>query len=175
MHHSKKRGLTLVETLISLFVLSLAITGAFAAFRANLASATSIRDSYIASGLAQEGIEVVRNLRDTDWFAVSTPKFGALGDASGNPVADGTYCVQWNSTQLSTVNCDARLIRSDMGLFAYDIVGTPTPFVRSIQIIKGSVLPSGSIGEITIKVSVSWSERANAKQIIAEEHLFNWH
>ena len=86
-----ENGFTLVEILIAIFLFSLAITATTFILLTNNKSAIAIRNNFIASGLAQEGIEVVRNLRDQDWFS---------GNPFGASLPDGTHRVQWDSQAL---------------------------------------------------------------------------
>ena len=61
-------GFTLVEILVSLSIFSIALTAIFYLLTSNLKEASLIENNFIASGLVQEGMEVVRNIRDRDWF-----------------------------------------------------------------------------------------------------------
>ena len=158
----KNPGFTLVETLVSLFVLSIAITATFAIITFNLNRANCIKNSFIASGLAQEGDEGVRNLRDTDWFKGNP--FGSLG---GPLAAGGTYCVQWDSEQLIS-SCSNPLKKDAGGLYTYDS-GQNTIFSRTVTVT------SVSAAELKITVDVSWPDHGGTKQVSAEEHLFDWY
>lgn len=157
-------GFTLVEVLVSLFILGITLVGIITILTANSRSAVSIDNSYIAGGLVQEGVELVRNLRDGDWPA-GRP-FGAFGGPAA--AADGSYRVQWNSSQLMSF-ADA-VLRKDVGtgIYSYD-AGADTIFKREVRLI--TVNPGV---EKKIIVSVTWSERGTAKSVNAEEHLFNW-
>src|SRR3989338_8634824 len=76
-----QEGFSLVEALVSILVLSIAFTAITALFAANISSANVVRNNFIASALAQEGVELARNLRDSDWHAGSA--FGVFGNAGG--------------------------------------------------------------------------------------------
>lgn len=157
-----ERGFTLVEVLVSLFILSIAITSITALITSNDQTAVSIRNNYIASGLVQEGVEIVRNLRDSDSLA---------SRSFGMSLNDGTFIAQWNPAGLSPINPDSELflnINSSNGLYAYN-VGTPTIFKRLITITT----PRADI-EKKIVVTVSWQERNRSLSVSAESHLFNW-
>lgn len=162
-----KHGFTLIETLVSLFILSLAITGAFAVISYNVGSANSIKNSFIASGLAQEGLEIVRNLRDQDWFQQPASQFGYFGTGSA---ASGPYRIQWNSIKLDSTTTNPLLEDPTSGLYNYDS-GTATIFHRTIQI---DPVPPGNV-EIKVTVTVTWGDRGSTKQLSAEEHLYNWY
>ncbi|MEK7616153.1 MAG: prepilin-type N-terminal cleavage/methylation domain-containing protein [Patescibacteria group bacterium] len=166
--HQRTSGFTLIETLVALFVLSVALAGAFALISFNTSNANFIKNSFIASSLTQEGMELVRNLRDTDWFAGN--EFGSFGNAGG-PVPDGTYCVQWNSTELAG-SCDPKLFHDSQQLYSHDSAGVGTVFSRSVNIRKVGASPTA---EIVVMVQVSWRERTGTKQVNAEEHLYNWY
>lgn len=163
-----KHGFTLVETLVALFILSLALTGVFGVISFNLASARSIGNSLIASGLAEEGVEIVRNLRDSDWL--HGDPFGTFGDPSGKAVGNGTYRVSWDSESLEGFGTDSVLLRDPRGMYGYG-AGTPTPFHRVVTIERvGNPAP-----EIIVTVTVTWDERYGTKKIVAEEHLYDWY
>jgi Tfp pilus assembly protein PilV len=71
-HHSlltTQSGQTLIETIVAIFVLTMALTaGLGVAIYAFSTSTTSINE-IIASNLAREGVEVVRMMRDSNWLA----------------------------------------------------------------------------------------------------------
>ena len=165
-----QRGLTLVEALVSLFILSLAVTGAFALISYNLSSANDIKNGFIGSGLAQEGIEVVRNMRDADWF--NAYPFGAFGTGA-SPLPDGMYRVAWDSQELVADATNPVLNKDASGFYDY-AAGTPTIFHRSVEIQR--VVPSsGPVVEIVATVRVSWTGHFGTREIRAEEHLYNWY
>ena len=62
----KNRGFTLIETLVAIAVLSLAITGPMVIAQKGIGSAIYARDEVTAFYLAQEAIEYIRNVRDTN-------------------------------------------------------------------------------------------------------------
>lgn len=65
-------GQTLVETVAAVFILAMGISSALGlAIYANSTS-TSITKQIIATGLAREGVEAVKNMRDTNWLKQTT-------------------------------------------------------------------------------------------------------
>jgi prepilin-type N-terminal cleavage/methylation domain-containing protein len=158
--HLKPNGFTLIETMISVLIFGLVLSAVSSLLSSNLSSASLIKNNFVASGLVQEGMEVVRNIRDNEWHG---------GQVFGTSIIDGIYNVQWNSVSLMTYDSSRYLKRDDTsGLFSYDS-GTTTIFKRSITI--ATVVPNV---EKKIVVDVSWSEKGRDKTISAEEHLFNW-
>ena len=57
-----------IETIVSLVLLTLAVIPALYLANLSLNSIAIIQDNLTASNLAQEGLEVVRGIRDDNWF-----------------------------------------------------------------------------------------------------------
>lgn len=162
LNFPKKRfgGFTLVETLVALLILSTGIMGIFVLISRDLSIASLIKNELIASHLTQEGIEVVRNLRDSDWHAERTFGFS---------IPDGTWIIQWNSSSLMALGSNPVLNKEGAsGIYSYDS-GTPTLFKRKITISTAS---GGE--EKIITVRIEWVERGVNKLVQAEKHLYNW-
>lgn len=65
------KGETISETIIALSILAIGITIASTVSASSLRNMQSARDRIIAVNLAREGIEAVRNIRDTNWLKFS--------------------------------------------------------------------------------------------------------
>jgi type II secretory pathway pseudopilin PulG len=65
---SKQSGQTLIETLVASIVLVMGISAAVGLAIYGLSASTTVNKQLIASGLAREGIEAVKNMRDTNWL-----------------------------------------------------------------------------------------------------------
>ena len=61
-------GQTLIETMVGIFVLVMGITSALGLATFSLHSSTNIVKQLTAMGLAREGIEAIKNMRDTNWL-----------------------------------------------------------------------------------------------------------
>src|SRR3989338_1314568 len=62
---SKNEGYTLVETLVAVSIFSVSILGLLVALSQGLADTGYAKKKIAAAYLAQEGIEYIRNMRDT--------------------------------------------------------------------------------------------------------------
>ena len=153
-----RNGFTLVEALVTLVVLSIALGPALVLTTNINNTAVVVKNNLIAANLAQEGVEVIRGIRDTNWFN---------GAAFDTGLADGTYRVEWNSDTLLALGANPP-IKEDNGLYNYS-TGNDTIFQRTISILKVNA------GELRIISEVTWEERgARARSALAESHLFNW-
>ncbi len=104
-------GQTLIETLVACFVLVMGISAALGLANYSLRATTGIKQQIIAMGLAREGLEVVKNMRDTNWLKVpyTTDCYNfSTGDSTGICYRDwlktsggytllaGTYSLRFN-------------------------------------------------------------------------------
>jgi len=155
-----KNGFTIIEALVSIFVLSMGITACIGLASSALRSSEISKNRLIAANLAQEGIEVVRNIRDSNWLASQNFDYG-LSDNT-NP----GYQAQYNSTSLSTYDGSYLKIDSN-GVYSYS-GATTTTFQRKITISHPQTY------EIEINCYVYWTTKGVSNQILMTEHLYDW-
>jgi len=65
----KEEGFTLVESLIAIALVTVGLVGAVTLITYAISTVSFVRGKLLASQFAQEGIEVVRNMRDNNWLA----------------------------------------------------------------------------------------------------------
>lgn len=155
---SNNTGFTLIEALVSLVLLSLAIVPALYLSTTAVSSALLIEHNLIAANLAQEGVEVIRAMRDANWFNNSVFDSG---------LSAGIYRVEWNSDSLIPLGSNP-FLKINNGLYNYTS-GTDTIFKRTVDITKISS------SELRVVSTITWTEKGNRnKNIPVESHLFNW-
>jgi hypothetical protein len=66
--HNLESGQTLIETIIAIFMLVVAMLGTLAAMQYFLQAADITTKQVVASGLAAEGVEIIKNTRDNNWL-----------------------------------------------------------------------------------------------------------
>ena len=143
---------------MALVILTLAL-GPALVLSSNISSTASVvRNNLIAANLSQEGVEVIRALRDANWFN------GLSFDAG---IADGIYRIEWNSNALISLGSNPPL-KINAGLYNYSF-GTDTKFKRTVTITKINS------EELRIISDVTWTERGNrTRDVKVESHLFDW-
>ena len=157
-----EQGTTLVEAIVSVLIFSVGIIPSLTIILLANSFSSSIKNNLIASSLAQEGIEVVRAIRDNNWFNNRSFDSG---------LASGTYRIDWNSTSLLAEDVNPPLKLSSAGLYNYTS-GADTGFQRRIIITKDPTVACNC--ELKIITEITWAERGKTQTITVESHLFNW-
>jgi type II secretory pathway pseudopilin PulG len=91
LQKNTEQGQTLIETLVAAFILTMGIAAALGLATYSLRVSSNVHQQTVAIGLAKEGIEVVKMLRDTNWLN------GNLSSACYNfesPSDNNAYCYQ---------------------------------------------------------------------------------
>lgn len=169
-----KRGFTLLEVTVAIFVVTVGLVGIFTAIQNLSISASSSSNRLIAIYLAQEGIEIVKNIRDTNWleqrFVTPASWNEGLTDCSGgceidynnfnNPTAEDPVFQLYRGRFLK--------INPTNGFYNYTS-GIDTPFKRKITITATDP------DTLTVRVEVFWQERGRNYQVSVVEKMYNWH
>jgi prepilin-type N-terminal cleavage/methylation domain-containing protein len=173
-----KKGFTLIEVIIALLVLTVAIFGVYGAFSSMVVATNQTTDRFVAAYLAQEGIELVRNLRDQNWILDREWNYELEGCESDSQGCQTDYENKILDAYGSYLNIDSR------GFYVYDpgAAVTPTKIKRKINI--DPIIRNGESLPYAIKVTatVFWDQKKSfanpeGKQgsITAEDYLYNWY
>jgi type II secretory pathway pseudopilin PulG len=182
-----KQGFSLVETLVAVFILTLSITAFIAVATGGLRSSFFARDRVVASFLAQEAVEVIKNQRDENGLANCDPNcedgnnvhwLSGIADWAGGPCGEAQDCGvdsrNTSSTQIGScavVMNDCILKRDSNGVFHHDNDGDDTKFTRKIRIFRAGDLNN----EAKVTVTVSWGQGLGSGEVVVSEHIYNWH
>lgn len=94
----KNSGQTLIETLVAIFILVMGITSAVGLAIFSYGSSTNVTKQIIAVGLAREGIEAFKNMRDTNWLksaSISSCYNWPASVTAGSDVNNATCYNRW--------------------------------------------------------------------------------
>ena len=144
-----------MEVMLSAFVLSVGVVGIMPLFISSFRDSLDSRDQVIASMLAQEGVELVQNFRDTNKVSGAS---GGVFDGTNFPTFDSDNC--WVSYDNSGINCTGtyQLNLTANNFYTHDTTGTlATKFQRKIG-IKYSPASSNNVfaQKVTITSMVIW-------------------
>ena len=168
-------GFTLIETLVAVLLLVSAISGPLTIAAKGLSAALIARDQMIAFYLAQDGVEYVRYVRDSNRLSTPpNPWLTGLSDCTG---ASGCTIDPTSGVVATCSGACAFLNKYDDGsghrYFSYS-QGTQTP-QRFLRIITLASPTSGSATEQILTVSVSWRAQSGAtRTITVRENILDW-
>ncbi|OGZ34102.1 MAG: hypothetical protein A3I88_03225 [Candidatus Portnoybacteria bacterium RIFCSPLOWO2_12_FULL_39_9] len=163
----RQKAFTLLEVIVSLGIIVVGLVGSLTLVSFTISGSATSSLKLIAAGLAQEGIETVRNSRD------SSGNWGSW--YSG--ISDGSYRAEINTSNFkwtivgdSTPFEEKLRFNSATGLYFYSppSQGSLTLFSRGLTVI------SGPDGEKQIFSEVRWQERGRNRSLKAVGYLYNW-
>lgn len=159
-------GFTLIELIIAIAVLSFGVVMVYGSFYDISTATYSISSRFTATYLAQEGLEIIRNIRDTNFINSQTWSAGLTGSPC-NTGCQLDYKLQ-NASQLAAYNDNVFLGLNSDGFYSYDTGSTPTIFKRKITItpISSDIL--------NVEVLTTWNYKGQVLSFKIEESLYNW-
>lgn len=184
MNTNENSGFTLIETLVALSIFAFSVLSIVVVTGQGINDVNYSKNKLSATLLADEGVELVRNIRDTY----------ALGDAptygwnSFKQIAELNYC-EFNCMvdpvgDLSTIStaikpCSASagcpiLSKDDTSIYAgYFRYGAKnsTPFTRNINVAK----ITGQNDVLIVTSTVEWTQGQSTKSVTVSEPLYNWY
>ena len=191
---TNQTGQTIAELLVACFIILIGLAAILTASISILNTVSVSKDIVIATNLAREGLEVVRNKRDNNWLA------GAIFDNGlnfGGQAKNITkLLVNINTVNLnnfvqadSIINCepDCVLYLSPVILYNHTL-GEKTKFSRLITltpICKKATdfpdvdidcvqpLPGDKIG-IKTESQVGWQQKSSWRIVTLREYLYDW-
>lgn len=181
------RGFTLLETLVAIAIMMVAIGSAFGLAPEGLVGARFVRNQTTATYLAQEGLELLRNMRDNAMF---------FAPNQGDPL-------NWLSAVSDCIDRDCLIDAVDENLETCDFKGCPpllyatvkdggivygnTQFLRTDPDARQSIFTrtirikkvfnqqiDRDDTEALVTVKVSWQEGSLSKVTVLNDTLFDW-
>lgn len=197
-----KKGFTLTEVMIGMMILTIAIVAAtnllISLIRANESNVKSMQAFY----LAQEGIELVRNVRDTNWihnlswvgdtadqeglwsgkldgdFTVDILKSSLGFDGSKSPSTGNLIDLKQDAPVKFDASLDQEILRYDGYLSSEGTSGESTGFVRNINVTPYTenvqCAASSEVQCVLVTSAVKWKLGNKDQQLVLQEILTNW-
>lgn len=152
---------SLIELLVSMAIIGIGLLGISSLAAQNIRVQYFNRNSLISAQLAQEGLELARNLRDNDWKSASPSSLDDLYNDLFTIDYLGhidTYSVLHSVPSLN--------IDSD-GFYSYN-PGTPTPFKRYIT-------SQCQDNYCLLSCVVTWQAEGQSGSYEVNSYLYAWH
>lgn len=151
-----KKGFTFIEVIIAISIFAIGIVGIYSIVPRMISTVSTNSDRFLASQIAREGVELIRNIRDSNWLA----------DVSWNQnltACSGGCEIDYNDSV--PVSFQNRYLKVDSnGFYNYE-TGNDTKFKRKITINQGADV-------LNVEVEVSWPGRYSP--LIVKNNLYKW-
>ncbi len=185
---AKLGGFTLVETLVAILIFTFGVLGPLALAAKVISAGQVSKNRLIASNLAQEAYDLVRNVRDENIILG-----GAIWDNYTGPVcsgvppqrclANGTYevGVDTNGLKLADPLPNGRYLYMREVCSGADTCyeyressiggSTRSLFQRSVALERQDSLAGRPV---KVTITVSWTEASGTKSIVVEGKIYDW-
>lgn len=147
MNNKSQHGQTLVEVVVSIFVISLILIALMSAVNFSLTNTQYAKNKAIATKYAQEAVEWLRSERDSSWNTFY----------NRSSIAGRTYCVKsvpsWPMTEGVCNSGD---------------------YINNTYFLRQIVLTRSGADKVLINVNISWSQGSRTPSINIGTFLTKW-
>jgi prepilin-type N-terminal cleavage/methylation domain-containing protein len=181
--YKNEKGFTLVETLVAVAIFATSITGLISITARGINDTVFVKNKLTASYLAQEGVEIIRSMRDTSALVSLDASYWSEFITSPGYIDS---CYSTNGTNSCYIDgsaqalvalpcsdegvCPVMKYNQDQNSYGYSSL-EDSIFTRKITIVP--VGGSGS-SEILINSEVSWTQGSRTFTTSFQYNLFNW-
>ena len=160
MNQENKKAFTLIEMVVAVFIIIIAVVGIIEMTSKYVQRIKFEKESYVAALLGQEGVEIVKNIRDTNWVAGNAWDTGLTSCGSG--------CQADYTTSLSAYDGSYLYIENTTKLYKY----IASPVAGDIKTIynRKVTIDTGTSNILKVIVDVYW--RGNTTTV--KEDMYNW-
>ncbi|MFA6307167.1 MAG: type II secretion system protein [Patescibacteria group bacterium] len=166
-------GISILEVIVAIMIITMGMVGVLSLVVQNVQAQYINKNVLMAAGLAQEGLELVRNIRDLNWL---TPGNDWDKDIVGAG-ADYTYTIDYNGPVINTTvnslnDASARLYVNSNGFYTHTVTASSTNFYRLITV---AVVPIDATHDyLDVKCTIRWKDGGVNHDYTAETYLYNW-
>jgi type II secretory pathway pseudopilin PulG len=169
----KASGQLLIESIVAITVIAIAILGIFTLSSRSVSLNRVVSDQYTATYLAAEGIEVVKNIIDTNvvhncvgWntgINLSNEDFNVNYDTADSSATDSSLALQKFSE-------NSEPLYFENGLYNNKGNGKRTKFYRKVRLEYAPNQRS-----VNIISTVEWANKGNAEfEVVLEDVFYDW-
>ncbi len=191
-----KQGQGLLEAIIATSIIVVGISGVMSLSGSNLVASNISTQELLAINLAREGVEIITNIRDSNYLDNSLSWDNGLNSGGNNDDgileyndATNTWSVDFLSNN-TTFADSGTIMYLDPNTKMYRQNSTivsgwePTQYKRLVNINRicdtdvtdyvDNQQCSGSTVGYRILSEVEWSDRGNTRSVTIEKRIFNW-
>jgi Tfp pilus assembly protein PilV len=194
-----QNGQSLLELLVALLILVVALTATITLIVNSINAGKESRNRLIATSLAREGVEIVRNIRDSNWIDPAAPNWDAGLTNGTTATATPIIGIVGSPTTITFDNGANAQVKEYNNAYVQGVgaLGVSVQFYRVMYINsicqdssnppQESIVPQssndscsvrfgGTYSKVGIRVisEVHWPAPNSSKKIVVEDRLYNW-
>lgn len=167
------QGFTLLEMLFAVIIFSFALVSLMTIAGKGVIATASARDQLVAEFLAEESLEVARNIRDSNYVNGSDSWVDGLTQCIDVSPCDVEYTLGAKSelTACPSGSCSGRILYNNEGQYrpSGDLGGTATAFWRELKIT--TIVPDK---ELLMEATVHWKQKTLNREMTVRTRIANW-
>lgn len=169
---NNKKGFTIIESLVAIFILTVSVTALMTVVSQSIFNSNYIKNKTVAISIAQEGVELVRNIQDTALVNSSFSTFEVFAGTVFGPCILNEATCTIDAIDLDIASCPNQicppiLVSDDTGYFNYTF-GEASMFTRTISIKQTSTNSGIAV------VTVTWMQGGVERNVSYTTELFLW-
>lgn len=157
-----KKGFSIIEIIIILFIIAIGLLGLLSLIIQNIQSQGYNQRNFVAYQLAQEGIELIRMVRDTNWLQ---------GESFNEGLMDGEYVMGYldDLPQPAGENASDLILRQEQdGFYQHGGVAPSSGFSRKIILLRENA------NTLSVLVQITWQDKGRNAFYDLETELYDW-
>ena len=164
--NNHKVGFSIVEIMAVVFIVSVGMIGMMTLVNQTIRAQRLNRHTLVAYQLAQEGVELVRLIRDDNWLAEERDNFLSV-------LPYGNYCLDIENINLNTSSpSPCPLYLNENNLYIHESENNSfTPYSRLVTIgaLEGDY-------SVLVQVKITWQDDGGRNiSFLTETKLFDWY
>jgi len=192
------KGQSLVELIVAIAVIEIGIFSVWSLFLINFNAEREAEMRIVGVNLAREGVEVIKNIRDSNWLKSNNNTLKDAADPSSiwpwdDSLAAGAVSVNFDSPAPLGADFDALYIDS-YGYYSNVALGQLSPYKRKVTLnniccadadgnfrcdnTDYSIIPAPGACPLKIGVNivsdVTWQISGNSRHAVVEDNIYNW-
>jgi prepilin-type N-terminal cleavage/methylation domain-containing protein len=165
-----KKGFSIIEVLIAISIISIGLVGLLTLMNSNISANSVNKNKIVAAQLAQEGAELTRKIRDTNWLV---PQNWDTNLATGTYIIDYLHVPTDPLAAVTDISDPASILKisvtgSNIGYYQH-VAGPNSSFRRIIQISDRTT------ESLKVTCTVSYQKSLNKYEYTAISYLYNWY
>lgn len=171
----EQKAFSLIEVVAVIFIITFGLVGVLALAQRSIGASNINKNELIASQLAQEGLELVRNKRDENWLKGYNWKTGDGVTNETDIIQDSNYALDKTGNIIESANIigdvNTRLGIDGGGYYSQDTANLPFVWTNFYRIIE---VTDNQADYVEIKCTVQWKDQGGTKNYSVSTILYNW-